>query len=102
MKPYQVTRLDRRYNGYHRFKWMISTVHNSTGAGTYADVQATFQNWREWCWSTWGPGMERDWSSALIQSGHIADAVWAWDTEHRNRRLYLRGDAELTLFQLKF
>ena len=28
--------------------------------------------------------------------------TWAWDTEHDNKRIYLKDDAELVLFQLKF
>jgi hypothetical protein len=102
MKPYRITRLDRRYNGNHIFKWMISTVYTTTGAGAYAQAQSTFQTWREWCWSTWGPGMERDWVSSLMHASSTPGAVWAWDTEHGNKRLYLKSDAELALFELKF
>ena len=103
MKSYQVVRTDRRYNGHSSFKWIVMPKFdptNTTNWHTQSRVQ--FQDWRNWCWTTWGPGMERDWATTIIRSGQIADAQWAWDTEHKNKRLYLKGDAEMTLFELKF
>jgi hypothetical protein len=46
--------------------------------------------------------MERDWAQSLTHADLIPKPVWAWDTEHSNKRLYLKSDAELALFELKF
>lgn len=49
---------------------------------------------RNWMWTTYGPSAEMGYTTKNL--------VWAWDTEHGNRRIYLKSDAELTLFKLKF
>lgn len=92
MKNYKVKRLTRQYNGHTRFKYVVQPA-------TF-DLLTTRQQlveWREWCWTTWGPSRELLWSIA-----GTPDAVWSWDTEHSNRRIYLKTDAELVLFELKF
>jgi hypothetical protein len=93
---YVVTRLDRRHNGHLKFKYSVSPVDRD-----FIQSSRDFQAVREWAWSTYGPSMERDWAQSIV---HVDknDLIWAWDTEHGNKRLYLKSDAELTLFQLKF
>ena len=93
---YTIIKLDRRYNGHHKFKYCVSTVVKD-----YHQSQRDFSEWRDWCWGTYGPSMERDWACGI---SHVdkTNPTWAWDTERGNKRLYLKGDAELTLFELKF
>jgi len=89
---YRVKQLTRQYNGYSHFKYLIQP--------TVFDQIVTRQQlveWREWCWAMWGPGQELLWSVT-----GTPDAVWAWDTEHGHKRIYLKSDAELVLFQLKW
>jgi len=92
MKNYTVKRLTRQYNGYTHFKYIIQPV-------TYNQLTTRQQlaEWREFCWTTWGPGRELSWSITATP-----DARYAWCTEHGNRRIYLKSDAELVLFELKF
>lgn len=45
--------------------------------------------------------MELEWALAQANANET-EPIWAWDTEHHNKRLYVRGDKELTFFQLKF
>ena len=96
MKTYAVTKLDRRHNGNSRFKYSISPITRDL-----IQSRRDFQTLREWAWATYGPSMERDWAQAI---SHVdkTDLIWAWDTEFKNKRLYIRGDAELTLLELKF
>ena len=92
MKNYKVKRLTRQYNGHTHFKYVVQPA--------VFDLLATRQQlveWREWCWNIWGPSRELLWSIT-----GTPDAVWAWDTEHNNSRIYLKSDAELVLFELKF
>ena len=89
---YKVKRLTRQYNGYTHFKYVIQP-----SAFNQITNQQQVAEWREWCWETWGPGRELLWSITATP-----DAVWAWDTEHSNKRIYLKSDAELVLFQLKW
>ena len=92
MKNYKVKRLTRQYNGHAHFAYLIQPY-------TFDQIASRQQlaEWREWCWATWGPGRELLWSITATP-----DAAWAWDTEHNNRRIYLKTDAELVLFELKF
>lgn len=61
-----------------------------------------FQELRNWCWETFGPGVERKW--ILLKAGDKLESVnnWAWHTEYNEMRLYFKSDAELALFYLKF
>lgn len=92
MKRYRIKKLTRQYNGFDHYKWLIE-----------CDVPDEIQNqhdladWREFCWQTWGASRELLWA---ITRKPVP--VWAWDTEWRHKRLYLRSDAELSIFQLKF
>ena len=96
MKKYAVTRLDRRYNGHIKFKYFISPISRDLIQG-----RRDFQALREWAWGCYGPGMELDWACSM---SHVdkTEPIYSWCTEHGNRRLYLRGNKELTVFELKF
>jgi hypothetical protein len=89
---YKVTKLTKKWNGHGHFKHVIQpTIWNKLA------TKALLSEWREWCWNTWGPGRELAWAIEIDPN-----AVWAWDTEYDHRRIYLKTDAELTVFQLKW
>ena len=92
MKNYKVKRLTRQYNGYDKFKYLVQPA-----AFNLLTTRQQLVEWREWCWKIWGPSRELLWSITATP-----DAVWSWCTEHGNRRIYLKSDAELVLFELKF
>jgi hypothetical protein len=92
MKPYTIKRLTRQYNGHEQFNYVVQP--------RVRDVVAARQQiaeWREWSWQTWGPGQELAWSITATPDAH-----WAWDTEYGHLRIYLKSDAELVMFELKF
>jgi len=90
MKPFHIQKLDRRHTGNTVFSHYV-TVHD-----TLFMIEL-----RNWCWSQFGPGMERDWAIEL-GSGQYPVSRWAWDTEFKHRRIYFTSDAELTAFLLKW
>ena len=92
MKTYRVKQLTRQYNGHTHFKYIIQPTEKNI-----LIARNQLAEWREWCWQTWGPGRELLWS--ITATPH---AVWSWDSEHDNKRIYLKSDAELVLFELKF
>jgi len=55
--------------------------------------------WRNWCWATWGPGIEREeaivWASNYYQVGR-----WAWHVDQYSKRLYFATEKELNWFVL--
>jgi hypothetical protein len=92
MKTYRVKQLTRQYNGFNHYKWLIQC-----GLRDETQNRLDLADWREFCWQTWGPSRELLWA---ITRPPVP--VWAWDTEFRHKRLYLKGDQELTLFELRF
>ena len=92
MKSYKVKQLTRQYNGFNHYKWLIEC-----GVRDEMQNRHDLTDWRDWCWQTWGPSRELVWATSRLPV-----PVWAWDTEFRHKRLYLKSDQELALFQLKF
>jgi hypothetical protein len=84
---YKITKLDRRHNGWNRFKYLIMPYDNSIGIEPLNQA-------RNWLWATYGPSCELSYSK-------LGD-LWAWDTEYSRKRIYLKSDEELALFALKF
>jgi hypothetical protein len=87
---YTVKKLTKQYNGFGHFKYIIQPTACSDLVG-----KDRLSAWREWCWETWGAGRELEWALAK-------DSVWCWSTEFKHKRIYLKSDAELVLFQLKW
>jgi hypothetical protein len=86
---YKITKLDRRHNGCAWYKYSVSPNTKDLIHSAELLNQA-----RNWMWATYGPSAEIGRTTKYL--------VWAWDTEHGNRRIYLKSDEELTLFTLKF
>ena len=92
MSSYKLIKLDRRYNGFGMYDYMIEP----NWASLKLDRQAIFLTWREWAWTNFGPGSELEMISHMP-----AKPKWAWMTEFNNLRLYFNDEA-LVLFKLKF
>jgi hypothetical protein len=87
-KLYKLQKLDRRHTGREQFSHYITPKN-----------KLAFLELRNWCWTQFGPGMERDWAIEL-GNGQYSVSRWAWDTEFKHMRIYFTGDAELTAFLL--
>lgn len=85
---YKIQKLDRRHTGREQFSHYVETHY-----------KLTFLELRNWCWSQFGPGMERDWVIDLGSRNYTVSR-WAWHTEHNCQRIYFTGGAELTHFLL--
>jgi hypothetical protein len=94
MKKFTVTRLDRRHKGFRQFSHYITPVWSSTLAD-----KVKFFEWRSWCWTTWGPGMERE-QAIEFGSDHYAVGRWAWNVDQYSKRLYIATEKELNWFVL--
>jgi hypothetical protein len=82
----------------HLFKYFVSVTDPGWEYAKRAKMEQEFLEWQNWCWNTYGQGSERDWAY------HLKDTIkWAWDTRKSHLpRLYLKGDAELMMFKLKW
>lgn len=95
MNTFKITVLDKRFTGHEKFKYQV------TPTLLHIDTKVVYSiAWREWCWETFGPGIERD-NSNLV-SLEDRDFKWAWHSEYRSIRLYLKGDEELNWFKLRW
>lgn len=94
MKKFIITRLDRRHKGVSQFSHYIIPIWNSK-----LQDRLDFIEWRNWCWTTWGPGMERDMAIDIGSSRNYV-CKWAWQTDKWAKRLYFQSEKELNWFVL--
>lgn len=96
----KVTLLDKRHNGYGIYSHMVEPTYS------YKDVYQgykDFQLWREWCWTVFGSGCERDWASDWKKLGGDLDKYnWVWDTEFQRLRIYFKKEEQLSAFMLQW
>jgi hypothetical protein len=104
----KVTKTDRRHNGHNIMKYIVEADH-----GGPSDFKIDRINWfkdmRTWFSENYGPGCELKWVTVRpVDAGPDGECSmearerWAWDTEFGNMRLYLKSDAEMTFFTLKY
>jgi hypothetical protein len=105
---YQITHMDRRHSWRDSFEYMLEFANRGGGTGVL-----DFDRARRWMNRTWG------WSQDVRTREHIHQAIerpvslncvvtpaddinpaWAYSIEYRNYRIYLKGQAELSWFQL--
>ena len=94
MKQFTITKLDRRHKANSLYSHYVTPVWSSQLAD-----KIKFFEWRTWCWTTWGPGMDREeamqWGSKQYPVGR-----WAWHTNDGQKRLYFATEKELNWFVL--
>ena len=94
MKLFAVTKLDRRHKGYNLYTHYITPVWSTT-----LRDKIRFFEWRNWCWRTWGPGMERE-QAMQFGSKDYAIGRWAWHVDGYSKRIYFASEKELNWFVL--
>jgi hypothetical protein len=93
MKNFTITKLDRRHKGIKQFSHYITPMWTST----LKDKLEYFE-WRTWCWTTWGPGLERE---QVLELAGLHDPVkWGWHVDTYSKRLYFATEKELNWFVL--
>lgn len=100
---YKVKKVDKRHVGTGHFKYFVSS-NSHLKIRVYYD----FFTLREWCWTTFGPSKEihiwlEDYKYPLDQALILHhNPNWAWKEDDYNKRIYLKDDKALTLFNLRF
>jgi len=94
-----INKLDRRHAGYRQFTHYINPIFAIT-----LSEKLKFFEWRNWCWTTFGPGYERDIVLKLVSEQLVSEQFeisrWAWHTNEGARRLYFASEKELSQFCL--
>jgi hypothetical protein len=86
-----ISKLDGRHAGHILFS------HRAEIIGTWIERDQEFVQVREWCWETFGPGVERD----LIHAKK--DSKWGWHLNQSPAKYYIYlKDEYLTHFTLKW
>lgn len=97
----EIKKLDKRNKGHEHFKYFVRT--SILKGPNYHEI-------REWCWQTWGSSKELiDWVNDDALSKGVdpkplfcQNQHWTWQNDEYYRRIYLKGDAELMMFKLKW
>jgi len=105
---YLVTQLDGRHSWRDSFEYMLEFSNTGTSTGVL-----DFDRARRWMSRTWGWSqdvrtrehihkvMERPWGINLAETAEDdINPSWAYSIEYRNYRIYVKGSAELSWFQL--
>ena len=103
---YKITRLDRRHACHDIMKYHVEVTYKHLWGND--NRIALFKEWRAWCWTVFGPGVERKWITVGPEDAGpngecrmVSKDRWAWHTEGDEMRLYFKSDAEMSFFTLK-
>jgi hypothetical protein len=89
----KLTKIDRRMNGYGKFKFLVKFT-------TYGQGLEDFMAARTWCWDQWGPSCEL----VFYQStqGIIYNPAWCWAVHEFDCKIYFTSDQEASWFILRW
>lgn len=109
MKNKIFKKLDKRNNGFGHWKYYVDRPKSNYGQFlTLFTSRNIFFQWREWCWTQWGPSKELDDWLEDLRHPQLADQYashnkhWCFVHNQYSTRIYLRDDKELSTFLLKW
>ena len=92
----ELTRLDRRMNGYGNFKFVVDYRYGKSNAYTFLQV-------RLWCTETFGASVELD---AWEEYPDLRNQFWSWErgtyAKTYRCRIFLKDDKAASIFSLKW
>ena len=107
---FKIIKTDRRHTAHHVFQYYVEPAYE-LGIGRDERITA-FKHLREWCWESFVPGCERDFvvihpvpAGTDGQCQMASVERWAWLTTVDTKselRIYFKGEAEFTFFNLKW
>lgn len=100
-----IKKTDKRHTGNHEWKYVVIVERRpSTGFGTPAIQQKNedLNEIREWCWSTMGASCELEFWLNIADGSSSKNKRWCWHTNFNNHKIYLRTEADVNWFKLKW
>lgn len=99
----KIKKTDARYAGNKVFDYVVDVKSDSRGLPSLYRLEH-FHEVREWCWTTWGPSIEREHYLEMLRLKYQGkmNEHWSWHSEHGDTKIYLRTEKELTWFRLKW
>jgi hypothetical protein len=111
---YTITKLDNRYANRNLFAYMIEFGRQKSRP--YSTGVLEFHRALQWFNRTWGFSVAVDLQQDLVREmvndvlrnrsepaqgqDNPLNSHWAYSSQYRNFRIYVRGDEELAMFQL--
>ena len=104
-KNYKVQKLDSRYTGSLYFKYLIdfNAGVGNPGVANLDNPRIRLQLARNWFWTNYGPSGEYGyWATCINVYAKNpglevpVSKVWAWDTDYRHYRIYVKDDETLS------
>ena len=91
--------LDRRHNGFGRFKYRVEI-----GGVNQVDRIQNFNEIREWCWTIWGRSCEQEYARDRYFKDLPQVIVWCWrkNPAEPHGYIYLKDDEQASFFKLKW
>lgn len=102
MNTVKLVTLDKRHSGHEHWKYYVQRPR----AQPFKESKQVFHLWWEWCWQQWGSSKEMNTfdNDDLFDGVVCSNPHWSWQTDERTNRcrIYLRGDAEASMFMLSW
>lgn len=95
---YKIIKLDKRHTGYGLFEYFVDFQTNPGQGSDYLTIDQRrddFSTIRNWCWESWGPADELDFTK------WGTNPRWAWRRELDKANIYF-NEAELTAYLLRW
>lgn len=95
---FNITKLDRRHSAFPFMRYYVIPQYSYKEARIERFIEL-----RNWCWDTFGPGVERKYI-ILHPTQDTLESInaWCWHTEQDQLRIYFKSDKELAVFKLKW
>lgn len=99
----KIKKTDGRYAGHNIFAYVVDVKAGSQGFPSLYRL-INLHEVRQWCWTTWGPGCEREHYLEMLRLKHHEglNEHWCWHTDYGETKIYLRTEKDLTWFRLKW
>lgn len=95
---YRVIRTDRRHAASNEFDFYIEMNYTPD----VIERHLKYLEYRNYCWTTWGPSAERDHYLLLAKRDLQPNQHWAWHTVDTIKRIYFKTEQEFSWFHLRW
>ncbi len=96
-----IKKTDKRHTGYDEFGYVVDVQPPSLGRRTERILD--FLEIRQWCWETLGASCEREhWLELNAKKAGTLNQRWCWHTDFGNFKIYIRTEADVNWFKLKW
>ncbi len=100
-----IKKTDKRHTGHSEWRHVVIVERRPSvafGNASRIQRQQDLNEIRNWCWTTMGPSCELEFWLMLPDDSPAKNNRWVWHTNFENFKIYLRTDADVNWFKLKW